>query len=136
MTTNKKVLLLILSVAIISLTTIASYTFFTVSVAGNNTAYNTVIQTGEMNLRLVDSEPVNIQNTLPGTSSAKTFKVKNTGTIQTNYDVYVSEIFSEFVDTPDLVGGAGTRYSSSYTNGERAIIDGGVTNPGYFTLKS
>lgn len=103
MTTNKKILLLILSIAIISLTTIASYAFFTVNVAGNNTAYNTVIQTGEMALSLVDSEQVDVQNSLPGTSSTKTFKVKNTGTIQTNYDVYVSEIFSDFVDRSDLV---------------------------------
>lgn len=36
----------------------------------------------------------------------------------------------------NLVGGAGTVWSSSYVDKTRAQIDGGTSNPGYFTAKS
>ena len=36
----------------------------------------------------------------------------------------------------NLVGGAGTVWSSSYTDKTRAKIDGGTSDPGYFTAKS
>lgn len=40
-----------------------------------------------------------------------------------------------FYNCPELVGGEGTTYNSSYVNGEYAHIDGGPSNPGYFTRK-
>lgn len=36
----------------------------------------------------------------------------------------------------NLVGGAGTVWSGSYTDKARAKIDGGVSDPGYFTAKN
>ena len=41
-----------------------------------------------------------------------------------------------FGDASSLVGGAGTQYNSSYVDKTYAIIDGGTSTPGYFTLKS
>ena len=41
-----------------------------------------------------------------------------------------------FGDDSSLVGGAGTQYNSSYVDKTYAIIDGGTSTPGYFTLKS
>lgn len=38
-----------------------------------------------------------------------------------------------FSDCPNLVGGAGTRYNSNFTDVTYAHIDGGPSNPGYFT---
>ena len=40
-----------------------------------------------------------------------------------------------FNSSTKLVGGAGTTYNSSKTNREYAHIDGGTSNPGYFTAK-
>ncbi len=40
-----------------------------------------------------------------------------------------------FDDSTKLVGGSGTTYNSSYVDGTRAHIDGGTSNPGYFTKK-
>ncbi len=111
MTTKRRIILLVLSIAIISITTLVSYAYFVANVSGNDNAYNTVITTGEMTLSLNDGVEVGIENAIPGSSSIKTFSVKNTGTIQTNYDVYISEIFSDFVDKNDLV------YTLSSTNG-------------------
>ena len=38
-----------------------------------------------------------------------------------------------FLSSTNLVGGAGTKYTSYYTNKTYARIDGGTSNPGYFT---
>ena len=38
-----------------------------------------------------------------------------------------------FTDSTKLVGGAGTKYNSSYVDKIYARIDGGTSNPGYFT---
>ncbi len=40
-----------------------------------------------------------------------------------------------FFGCPSLVGGAGTTFNWSHTNGEYARIDGGPSQPGYFTYK-
>jgi len=41
-----------------------------------------------------------------------------------------------FTGCTSLVGGAGTKYNSSYVDKTYARIDGGTSNPGYFTLKN
>ena len=38
-----------------------------------------------------------------------------------------------FLSSTNLVGGAGTKYNSSYVDKKYARIDGGTSNPGYFT---
>ena len=51
----------------------------------------------------------------------------NTGSVTTSTDM--------FTDCPNLVGGAGTKYNSSYVDKTYARIDGGTSSPGYFTAK-
>lgn len=41
-----------------------------------------------------------------------------------------------FAESPNLIGGMGTQWSSDHTNYDYAHIDGGVDNPGYLTYKS
>ena len=56
--------------------------------------------------------------------------------------IYVSDMFvtdnvkygtSMFTNCYNLVGGAGTKYNNSHVDKEYAHIDGGTSNPGYFT---
>ena len=56
--------------------------------------------------------------------------------------IYVSNKFNTnnvtnssdmFTNSANLVGGAGTKYNSSYVDKTYARIDGGTSNPGYFT---
>ena len=47
----------------------------------------------------------------------------------------VTDSTSMFSGCASLVGGAGTKYNSSYVDKTYARIDGGTTNPGYFTSK-
>ena len=106
-----KPLLLIITFLILSITTTASFAYFTATVNGNNESYNTVITSGTMQLLLTDGDQVSLDNALPGSSTTKTFKVKNTGTVATTYDVYLSELINNFVDKNDLV------YTLTSTNG-------------------
>ena len=41
-----------------------------------------------------------------------------------------------FASCTKLVGGAGTKYNSNHTDASYAHVDGGPSNPGYFTYKS
>ena len=106
-----KPLIVIVAFLILALTTVASYAYFSASVNGNNDVYNTVITSGTMQLLLTDGEQVALDNAYPGNSIAKTFKVKNIGTVSTTYDVYLSELVNEFADKNDLV------YTLSSANG-------------------
>ena len=45
----------------------------------------------------------------------------------------VTESSSMFINSTKLVGGKGTKYNSSYIDKTYARIDGGTSNPGYFT---
>ena len=80
-----------------------SYAYFTAIVNGNNLASDNVITTGNMSLLLSDGPLVSGANLLPGSSITKTFSVKNNGSIDTTYDVYLSEIINTFADKNDLV---------------------------------
>ena len=51
----------------------------------------------------------------------------NTGSVTTSTKM--------FTNSTKLVGGAGTTYNSSYVDKTYARIDGGTSNPGYFTAK-
>ena len=47
----------------------------------------------------------------------------------------VDETEDMFLDCTSLVGGMGTTYDSNHTDGTYAHIDGGTSNPGYFTAE-
>ena len=66
------------------------------------------------------------------------FGCKNLATIYVSSDFNVTDSVDStniFYNCPKLVGGAGTTWSSSHIEGDYAHIDGGTSNPGYFTLK-
>ena len=59
--------------------------------------------------------------------------------------IYASSLFTTnmigssvtiFINSISLVGGAGTKYDRNHTNKTYARIDGGTSNPGYFTAKA
>ena len=96
-----KPLILIAAFLILTIMTSASYAFFTASVNGNASA--NVITTGTMQLLFTDGDGISLENAIPGSSIIKTFKVKNVGSVDTNYDLYLSKITNSFDDKNDLV---------------------------------
>ena len=103
------------------------------------------------------SKVTNMSNMFAG-SQATTLDVSNFDTSNVNFDglwsmfenstklktIYASDKFSTdtinsstvmFTDCTSLVGGSGTTYDSTKTDKTYARIDGGTSNPGYFTAK-
>ena len=90
-----------------------------------------------------------VKNTILDLSSFDTSNVGTMGRMfagMTNLKtIYVSNKFvtdkvtsgsGMFTDSTNLVGGAGTKYNGSYIDKTYARIDGGTSNPGYFTAKN
>ena len=90
--------LLLVSIAIAS-----SYAYFVANVSGNKDTNNVVVTNGVMSLEYKDGDEINLANAVPGSSVTKTFTVKNTGNVATNYTIYFSELSNKFVDKTDLV---------------------------------
>ena len=124
MNKHYKILTLVIAFLILSLVTVASFAYFSASVQGNDNAYDTVITTGEMALMLNDGEQIGLNNAIPGDSITKEFSVKNTGTVETTYDVYFSELINLFEDKNDLVYTLTS--SNGCADGNEKVFPGGA----------
>ena len=69
------------------LTTGLSYAYFSASISGNENAKNVVVEAGTLSLVYTDGPEIKAQNIKPGWSTTKEVSVKNTGTLDTNYNV-------------------------------------------------
>ena len=110
--TNKYyyIISVIVALLVIGVTISASFAFFTNS--GSTTGTATVITSGDLSLELVDGNVVGTtEGMVPGDSVTKSFIVRNTGTLDTTYDIYFSEVLNTFADKSDLV------YSISSSDG-------------------
>lgn len=56
-----------------------------------------------MSLEFSDGPEVKLENAVPGSQVVKTFKVKNSGSVETRYDVYFSKLINSFGDRSQLV---------------------------------
>ena len=102
---DKKILILSIVgvLLLVSIVVASSYAYFTANVSGNKDTNNVVITNGVMALEYTDGDEINLANAVPGSSVSKTFTVKNTGNVATNYTIYFSELSNKFVDKTDLV---------------------------------
>ena len=70
--------------------------------------------------------------------SSMFYECPNLKTIYTSDTFNTNAVTSSidmFYNTTNLIGGTGTTYNSSYIDKTYARIDGGTSNPGYFTVK-
>ena len=74
------------------------------------------------------SKVINMENMFNSATNLKTIYASD----KFNTD-NVTNSSSMFAGSANLVGGAGTKYNSSYVDKTYARIDGGTSNPGYFT---
>ena len=96
-------LIAIASVLVLSLVTVASYAYFRGTVDGD-TPQDMAITTGHMNVTYIDGNTIGTQeNMIPGESVSKFFSVKNTGDVMAAYNIYLTEVANEFVNTDELV---------------------------------
>ena len=102
---DKKIIILSIVgfLLLVSIVVATSYAYFVANVSGNKDTNNVVVTNGVMALEYKDGDEINLGNAIPGSSVSKTFTVKNTGNVSTNYTIYFSELSNKFVDKTDLV---------------------------------
>ena len=102
---EKKILILSIVgvLLLVSIVVATSYAYFVANISGNKDTNNVVITNGVMALEYKDGDEINLANAVPGSSVSKTFTVKNTGNVSTNYTIYFSELVNKFADKTDLV---------------------------------
>ena len=101
---NKKKVFFLIFLAAVLIGGIAlgySFSYFTANILGSSN--NTVVTTGIMEIEFSDGPQVGLLNAIPGSYIEKSFSVKNTGTVDTVYDVYLSELVNNFANKSDLV---------------------------------
>ena len=94
---------IVLALVLVITITITSYAFFTATISNTTAPNENVITTGTMALEFTDGPEVTLENAVPGSQVVKTFKVKNSGSVETRYDVYFSRLINTFADRADLV---------------------------------
>ena len=102
---NKKIIILSIVgvLMLVSIVVATSYAYFVANISGNKDTNNVVVTNGVMSLEYKDGDEITLANAIPGSSVSKTFTVKNTGNVSTNYTIYFSELSNKFVDKTDLV---------------------------------
>lgn len=80
-----------------------TYAWFSANVTGNETAKNTIVQTGTLSINYTNGYNIGKDNILPGWSETKTFTVENTGTREAFYELDWANIKNEFINKGDLV---------------------------------
>jgi len=101
----KKILLIIFLFIVLVLGVAVGYSaaYFTATVINSSTPSDSVVTTANMAIEFTDGPQVGLENTVPGNYVTKTFSVKNTGNVDTYYDIYMSDLINTFVDKNDLV---------------------------------
>ena len=102
---DKKIIILSIVgvLMLVSIVVATSYAYFVANVSGNKDTNNVVVTNGVMALEYKDGDEITLANAVPGSSVSKTFTVKNTGNVSTNYTIYFSELSNKFADKTDLV---------------------------------
>ena len=102
---DKKIIILSIVgvLLLVSIVVATSYAYFVANISGNKDTNNVVVTNGVMALEYKDGDEITLANAVPGNSVTKTFTVKNTGNVSTNYTIYFSELSNKFVDKTDLV---------------------------------
>ena len=115
---DKKIIILSIVgvLLLVSIVVATSYAYFTANVTGNKDTNNVVVTNGVMALEYKDGDEITLANAVPGNSVTKTFTVKNTGNVATNYTIYFSELSNKFVDKTDLV------YTLTSSDGGKNVV--------------
>ena len=112
---DKKILIGTALALILLLTTGLSYAWFSASISGNENAKNVVVEAGTLSLKYIDGPEIKAQNIRPGWSMTKEVSVKNTGTLEANYNIIWQSLTNEIANNEMVISATCERLNSAGT---------------------
>ena len=112
---DKKILFGTFIALLLLLTTGLSYAYFSASISGNENAKNVVVEAGTLSLVYTDGPEIKAQNIKPGWSTTKEVSVKNTGTLDTNYNIIWQSLTNEITNNEIVISATCQRLNASGT---------------------
>ena len=109
---DKKILFGTFIALLLLLTTGLSYAYFSASISGNENAKNIVVEAGTLSLVYTDGPEIKAQNIKPGWSTTKEVSVKNTGTLDTNYNIIWQSLTNEITNNKIVISATCQRLNS------------------------
>ena len=148
---DKKILFGTFIALLLLLTTGFSYAYFSASISGNENAKNVVVEAGTLSLVYTDGPEIKAQNIKPGWSTTKEVSVKNTGTLDTNYNIIWQSLTNEITNNEMVISATCQRLNASgavegtcesisqaaisdMTIVKRVSIESGITHKYTFTI--
>ena len=90
-----------------------SYAYFSTSVSGNDDAKDVTVTAGTLALTYTDSPEIVARNIRPGWSTTKVVTVKNTGTLDTNYNLVWQKLNNEITNNEMVISATCERLNSN-----------------------
>ena len=148
---DKKILFGTFIALLLLLTTGLSYAWFSASISGNENAKNVVVEAGTLSLVYTDGPEIKVQNIKPGWSTTKEVSVKNTGTLEANYNIIWQTLTNEITNNEMVISATCQRLNSAgtvegtcesisqaaisdMTIAKRVSIESGITHKYTFTI--
>ena len=148
---DKKILFGTFIALLLLLTTGLSYAWFSASISGNENAKNVVVEAGTLSLVYTDGPEIKAQNIKPGWSTTKEVSVKNTGTLDTNYNIIWQSLTNTITNNELVLSAKCQRLNASgtvegtcesisqaaisdMTIAKRVSIESGITHKYTFTI--
>ncbi len=148
---DKKILFGTALVLLLLLTTGLSYAYFSTNVSGNDNAKDVVVNAGTLSLVYTDGPEIKVENIRPGKTITKEVSVKNTGTLDTNYNIIWQSLVNEITNDELVLSATCQRLNangtvegtcnsisqvpiSDTTIGRKISIESGFTHKYTFTI--
>ena len=112
---DKKIYLGIGIVFLLIITISFSYAYFSIKVSGNDNAKDIVVNAGTLSLVYTDGPEIKVENIRPGKTITKEVTVKNTGTLDTNYNIIWQSLINEITNDELVLSATCQRLNASGT---------------------
>ena len=148
---DKKIYLGVGIVFLLILTVSFSYAYFSINVSGNDNAKDVVVNAGTLSLVYTDGPEIKVENIRPGKTLTKEVTVKNTGTLDTNYNIIWQSLINEITNDELVLSATCQRLNASgavegtcnsipqapisdTTIAKKIAIESGITHKYTFTI--
>ncbi|MBQ4262775.1 MAG: carboxypeptidase regulatory-like domain-containing protein [Bacilli bacterium] len=120
---NKKLIYMTMIYVMLFIATISfAYAFFSISLNGDGK--ENVVTAGTLRLEYLDGPGVSLPRAYPGESATKVISVKNTGTLETSYDLIYKDLINEIEKDELVISYTCTSYTGYVNVNNKGTVSG------------